>query len=184
MFGLTKTQTIVVGVVFLLGMIIFYFSAWKPGSIKIEQLQQEVRNREVKLAEARSVEKQLPYLEARYESLKREVEYAHTQLPESKEIAGLINTITETGNKCRVKISLFSPEPPIKQSYGGNKQYLVVPIKLNVRVDFHNLGMFLAQVGQLRRVINVKDLQISPRPVTPEEPEGVRADFTLVTYTF
>jgi len=184
MFGLTKTQTIVVGIVFLVAMIFFYLYAWKPGNKKIEQLQKEIRNQETKLAEARSVEKQLPYLEARYESLKSEVQYAHTQLPGKKEIAGLINTITETGNKCRVKISLFKPEAPIKQSYGANKEYQVVPIKLNVRVNFHNLGMFLAQVGQLRRVINVRDLTISPRPVTPEEPEEIKADFTLVTYTF
>lgn len=184
MFGLTKVQSAAVAILCLVGVVVFYLYAWKPQAREAEKLSREIQRQEKELAEARTVERQLPYLERRYESLKEEVSYAHAQLPESKEIAVLIKTIAGTSDKCRVKVSLFKLERIIPQEYAGGKRYFEVPIRISLRADFHNLGIFLTRIGQLQRVINVQDLKISPRPVTPEEPEEIRADFSLVTYTF
>lgn len=156
---------------------------------KIEALEKEHAKLSAELEKARKMVGNLARLEAEYERLHDQWLSAQDLLPEEKEMPELLRQVTTAGNKSGVRFALFEPLPPAPKEF-----YSEHPIKIKVRGNYHQVGIFLSRLANMSRIVNVTKLEL----VTTEGSKGnkkkgqtqaaknmstVEANFTLNAYT-
>lgn len=170
---------IVAGIIFITTIcIIFYSALYKPLSNKIGEERKKLQEKQVKLDEAQKIAQQLDKLQKDNRKLEYELKESAKRLPREKEIPDLLRQITNLGNKTRVDFIYFKP-----QSVEARGFYKEVPIRVNVRSTYHNLGIFLTELGQLERIVNTSDVQIQPL-VGKKGESSISSTFLITTFTF
>jgi type IV pilus assembly protein PilO len=87
-------------------------------------------------------------LEARLRILLRE-------LPESREIPGMIRQISDVGVRTGLQINLIKPLPEQRKEF-----YAEIPIQVRVKGQYHAIGRFFDDLAHLERIISVSGIQI------------------------
>ncbi|MFW6134266.1 MAG: type 4a pilus biogenesis protein PilO, partial [Elusimicrobiota bacterium] len=60
--------------------------------------------------------------------------------------------------------------------------YMIHPYGMQLQSDYHTLGNFFAEIGQMDRVFNIKNLSMN---LSGEESEKkLSSGFSILTYTF
>jgi len=162
----------------LLPMIIFYFALYQPNSEKIGGLESqvttltnEVRNVEAKAANLAQFEKEL-------ENAMIVFEETSALLPKDKEIPKLLKDISALGRNAGLDFLTFKPLPDIPKDF-----YAEIPVTINVRGPYHNMGFFFDQVSKLERIVTVSNIKMS----SPKKDGGemlLNSDCILLTYRF
>ena len=106
---------------------------------------------------------------------------AEALLPSDREVAELLTQITQAGEQAGVSFELFKPgEPKPQEFYNEN------PVDIKVRGGFHQVGIFLARLANLPRIVNVAQLHLEglAQGKNAKEPAtgaglGPRTDHTL-----
>jgi type IV pilus assembly protein PilO len=168
-------QTIVFVVVLILVLVLFFRFPYTSNQkkIKILDLKNDSLVNEVQKAEAARA--RLPELQAKIARLEAEWEKAKEMLPLAKEIPSLIQQISNSGTKAGVSFLLFKPGAPTPTA-GTN--YSEIPVQIKVVCDYHQLGKFISNVGNLSRIVNVPAVRI----ITGKE-RSVEAELSTLTYT-
>jgi len=170
-----------VAIVFLLVVVpvaIFYFAFYQPNAKKTLNLESQIS----------SVQKQLNEVKARAANLARfeeELKMAQTEfyekaalLPNEKEIPQLLKDISSLGRTAGLDFLTFKPLADIPKDF-----YAEIPISINVRGPYHNMGFFFDQVSKLERIVTVSNVKMS----APKKEAGemvLKSDCRLVTYRF
>ncbi len=165
---------------------------------KIKALEKEHAKLSAELEKARKMVGNLARLEAEYERLHEQWLSAQELLPEAKEIPDLLRQVTTAGNKAGVEFALFEPQAPQPREF-----FSEYPIKLKVRGNYHQIGIFLSRLANMPRIVNVSKLDLktadieqkvkgkaktkgkeaaTPNP-TVKSASTVEAEFTLSAYT-
>lgn len=168
---------ITVGII-LLPLVIFYFSYYQQKAKKIQNLdQQKVSlNRQIQ-----TVKLQAANLAKFEEELKEaELQFLETAalLPKEKEIPKLLKDISALGRNAGLDFLTFKPLADIPRDF-----YAEIPVKINVRGPYHNMGYFFDQVSKLTRIVSVTNVKMS----SPKKEGGemlLSSDCQLVTYRF
>ncbi len=168
---------ITVGII-LLPLVIFYFSYYQAKAKKIETLGQEkvtitqqLQEVKVKAADLTKFEKEMADAEAQF------LETA-ALLPKEKEIPKLLKDISALGRNAGLDFLTFKPLADIPKDF-----YAEIPVTINVRGPYHNMGFFFDQVSKLERIVSVSNIKMS----SPKKEGGemlLNSDCTLVTYRF
>jgi type IV pilus assembly protein PilO len=140
------------------------------------------------LEKARRAVADLPQLEREQAELERKWKQAERLLPTDKEMAGLLTQITQAGEQAGVTFRTFKPAPPRPQEF-----YNENPVDIEVEGGFHQVGVMLARLANLSRIVNVTNLGLQgtaqesrkERSKSKEKnASGGRTDHTLVaTFT-
>jgi type IV pilus assembly protein PilO len=107
------------------------------------------------LEKARRTVGNLPELERENAALETKWKQAETLLPSDREVAELLTQITQAGEQSGVTFELFKPDEPKPQEF-----YNENPVEIKVRGGFHQVGMFLARLANLSRIVNVAQLKL------------------------
>lgn len=168
---------ITVGII-LLPLIIFYFSYYQQKAKKIQNLNQEkvsltqqIRNVKLKAANLAKFEEELAEAENNF------LESA-ALLPKDKEIPKLLKDISALGRNAGLDFLTFKPLADIPKDF-----YAEIPVTINVRGPYHNMGYFFDQVSKLARIVSVTNVKMS----SPKKEGGemlLNSDCQLVTYRF
>lgn len=157
---------------------------------KIEALEKESAKLNAELEKARKMVGNLAKLEAEYERLHDQWLSAQELLPEQKEMPELLRQVTTAGNKAGVQFALFEPQPPAPREF-----YSEHPVKVIVRGNYHQIGIFLSRLANMHRIVNVTKLELTAYENTKGAKKGsadsrtgvymntVEAEFTLSAYT-
>jgi type IV pilus assembly protein PilO len=156
---------------------------------KIEALEKEYAKLSAELEKARQMVGNLARLEAEYERLHDQWLSAQDLLPEEKEMPELLRQVTTAGNKSGVTFALFEPQPPAPKEFFSEH-----PIKIKVRGNYHQIGIFLSRLANMSRIVNVSKLELSSteagkagkgkaKTQAAKNMNTVEADFTLSAYT-
>jgi type IV pilus assembly protein PilO len=186
-----QTQRTIVLVIFLAIVAYVYFFTqfmpffFQPRKARIEALTVDYEKISADLEKARKTVGNLEKLEQEYERLHEKWVAAQSLLPQEKEVAELLRKVTRAGNQAGVDFMLFQPGPPI------NKEFIAEnPVKVRVRGQYHQLGVFLSKVANLDRIINVSDIRVTPmdKPQGPKDNKATRnytieAEMTMTAYT-
>jgi len=118
--------------------------------------------------------KKLPKLNA--EKALRDTQYqeALRLLPNKKEIPNVLRKVTELANDSKLEFRIFVPKRERRR-----KLYFEIPIPIEVRGRYHNVAVFFDKIGQMQRIMNIKD--VSMRPVKPRSTTLI-TKCTAVTY--
>lgn len=168
---------ITVGII-VLPLVIFYFSYYQAKAKKIETLQQQkvtiakqLREVKIKAADLAQFEKEMAEAEEKF------LETA-VLLPKEKEIPKLLKDISALGQNAGLDFLTFKPLADIPKDF-----YAEIPVTINVRGPYHNMGFFFDQVSKLERIVSVSNIKMS----SPKKEGGemlLNSDCRLVTYRF
>jgi type IV pilus assembly protein PilO len=155
---------------------------------KIEAMEKEYTKLGAELEKARKMVGNLARLEVEYQRLHDQWLSAQELLPEAKEMPELLRQVTTAGNKSGVQFALFEPQPPSPREF-----YSEHPVRIKVRGNYHQVGIFLSRLANMQRIVNVSKLELNHFELkgkgknagsrTVRSLNTVEADFTLSAYT-
>jgi len=181
---------IIVGILCIIAGYVYFFTSFlpffnHPMHAKIESLSSEYEKMSAELEKARKTVGNLAKLEAEYNRLHDKWVAAQGLLPKDKEVADLLRKVTRIGSQAGIDFLLFEPQVPIPREFITEN-----PVKVKVRGEYHQLGIFLSKVANLDRIVNVSNLMIKPEDARGggNQDRAVRnytieAELTLTAYT-
>ena len=110
--------------------------------------------------------------------LQAQVRRAEVQLPDGKEIPELLSAISSAGRESGLEVLLFRQKPERYQDF-----YAEVPVDVLVRGNYQQVATFFDRVGQLDRIVNVKDISMK-EPKTESGSMIVNTSCSAVTFRF
>jgi type IV pilus assembly protein PilO len=168
---------IVVGIV-LLPLVVFYFTYYQQKAEKFQSLTQQKVSLIQEIKEVKHKASDL----AKFEKEMQEAENMFLEmaalLPKEKEIPKLLKDISALGQNVGLDFLTFKPLADIPKDF-----YAEIPVTINVRGPYHNMGSFFDQVSKLERIVSVSNVKMS----SPKKEGGemlLNSDCKLVTYRF
>jgi type IV pilus assembly protein PilO len=139
---------------------IFFFTHFVPFGYpnqqdRLNSLKSEYERKSTELARARATVADLPRFEAEYDQLHDRWLLAAELLPTDRQLASLLRRITLAGQETGVQFLLFKPTAPRSETY-----YTQMPVQMAVTGGYHQVGSFLAELSNLRRIVTVTDMRL------------------------
>ena len=97
----------------------------------------------------------LSQFEKEIEGLEAELKIALRQLPDSKELPGLLTDVSTLGKKAGLEFKAFRPRTEVNRGF-----YAEVPIEIEFTGGYHQVAMFFDRVSKLDRIVNIGDLKV------------------------
>lgn len=153
---------IVLGVLLGSGLLgVFFFTHFLPFNFPVQRekmttLKADYEKKSTELARARAAVADLPRFEAEYELLHQRWATASELLPTDRQLAVLLRRISLAGQQTGVSFVMFKPGAVKAESY-----YTELPVEISVYGGYHQVGSFLAELANLRRIVTVSNLRLS-----------------------
>lgn len=173
-----KVAVTVIAALALAGGYYQFFYADLSDSITAAEQQKTTLLQELATYEARKVE----YLAYRNElkQLQEEQRELLRVLPKRDEIASFMSNIQEQAELSGLELLVFAPEAEVMEEL-----YVKIPIKMEVRGNFHAVTKFFKNVSELRRIVTVENLSLVPEPNKDPSGQGrMKAKFVANTYRY
>ena len=155
-------QKLLLAILFAGGAVgIFYFTHFVPfgfanNNEKIATLKSDYEKKSSELARARASVADLPRFEAEYEQLHQRWEMASELLPTDRQVSTLLRKITLAGQQAGVSFAMFKPNGLRPSEY-----HTEMPVNITVSGAYHDVGSFLAELANLRRIVTVSNLKLT-----------------------
>lgn len=162
----------------VLPVVLFFFIFFQPKNEMIDSLTNQKMAVEKELANVKAKAADLAKFEKELEEARSLFEATSTLLPKDKEIPKLLKDISSLGRTAGLDFLTFKPLADIPKDF-----YAEIPVTINVRGPYHNMGYFFDQVSKLERIVSVTNVKMgSPKKEGAEM--FLTSDCTLVTYRF
>lgn len=160
---------------------VFYFTHLVPfgflnSNEKLAALKGDYERKSSELARARASVADLPRFEAEYDQLHQRWELASELLPTDRQLSTLLRKITLAGQQTGVNFVLFRPNGNRPAEY-----HTELPVQISVQGNYHDVGAFLAELANLRRIVTVSNLKLTN--ITKQGGGTTLADFTASAYS-
>jgi type IV pilus assembly protein PilO len=170
---------IIVGILCIMIGYVYFFTSFlpffhHPMRAKIASLSSEYEKMSAELEKARKTVGNLAKLEAEYNRLHDKWIAAQGLLPKDKEVADLLRKVTRIGSQSGIDFLLFEPQEPIQREFITEN-----PVRVRIRGEYHQLGIFLSKVANLERIVNVSNLVVKPG----DDKQGNSKDRAVRSYT-
>ena len=174
--GLTRVQKILVFVGTLVVLVAaFYFLLYKDQGERIKKLKATISDQEKKLVTLKQAAARAPVLEKELAEAQEEFERLLAFLPDQKEIPALLENVSKVGAEVGLENILFQPQAEQVREF-----YAVIPVRLDLRGTYHELGVFFDRVSKLNRILKVEALNM----VRQKDTQDLQVGCTIVTYRF
>ncbi len=100
------------------------------------------------------------------------------ELPERKEIPGLLSAVSSLGRETGLEILVFRQKPEVYRDV-----YAEIPVEVAVRGGYHQVAVFFDKVRGLNRIVNVSGISLK----NPQPDDGrmvLEASFVATTFRF
>ena len=146
----------------LLGVAIvalFWFLLYSPQVDDLDRLDREIVDLKSQLTQVEARAKNKEKLEGELETLKADLKQALKELPNDREIPGLLKGISTLGRNVGLEVKKFTPLPEVPRDYIAE-----VPVQLEVEGSYHEIAMFFDRLSKMNRIVYVRDI-LMPKPV-------------------
>ncbi len=162
---LPKNQKIaLLAVLVLLLLAAYWFAFFDAKRQELTAANEQLGQLQNELAENRTLAADLPRFKAELERLKGELTEALRQLPNDKELPGLLTDITTLGKNAGLEFKAFIPQAEVDKGF-----YAEVPINIELIGGFHELATFFDELSRLDRIVNVTNFRVDEVNVTPNQ---------------
>jgi type IV pilus assembly protein PilO len=166
-----------IGAALLLGFAYWNLS-YHPMTTTLGDRHARLEDLETQHAKKTRMVAQLEALRKEVKELDAKLKEAVAQLPDQKEIPDLLSTVSSLGRESGLDILLFRQRPEVIGDF-----YAEVPVEMAMRGTYAQLDEFFDKVGQLNRIVNVKDISMKS-PVVSEGRVVLSTSCTAVTFRF
>ena len=146
----------------------------KPIWDKRVELQEDVVRGRERLAQIQKTLAQIKQFKSDLARIDLQLKEVTAVLPESQEIPELLKSISSVGQQNALEFLLFKPEPEIPRDF-----VIEVPVGVQLKGHYHQMGIFFDQIRRLPRLINVHNLEMG---AYDEKSAQVTARCQLATY--
>jgi len=177
-------KMLIVGILIVIIGYVYFFTSFmpfffQPLKARVNTLDSEYDKISAELEKARKTVNSLARLEEEYERLHEKWIAAQSLLPQEREVAQLLRKVTRAGSQSGIRFELFEPQIPVTKEFITEN-----PVKIRIRGEYHEVGVFLSKVANLDRIINVTGLRV--KPFKDKENTGgftVEAEMTMTAFT-
>ena len=148
-----RMATIPLIVILVFGGYGYFF--YRPAAAKRAVVEAQERDLERKVSEVRAIVSNLSAFENEIAELEKRLKQALRQLPDSKELPGLLTDVTSLGKDAGLEFKAFRPKDEIARDF-----YAEVPIEIEFSGDYHDIARFFDKVSKLPRIVNVSQLNM------------------------
>jgi type IV pilus assembly protein PilO len=168
---------IIAGIILLLtaGM---YFLFITDLETKVAGIKADQSAKEITLAEKQAIADNLNERRKEMDALEQKFQEALTQLPEKKDIEELLSQLSDVGKKSGLEIARVVPGGEAAEGF-----YSRIPISMAVSGNYNEIAMFLQEIANLRRIVNVSDLRLTT-PVIRGDKVTLTSEFMATTFRF
>lgn len=167
-----------VGGVFLVFFVYAYFIYW-PRLDQIAEMRLDLEMKVDDLNKKKALAANLPQAKQELEDLRAALRKAVAQLPDTKEIPDLLSAISAVARESGLEIAQFRQRPEVYRDF-----YAEVPVEILVRGTYFQVEEFFNQVGQLTRIVNVRDIGMKGPNVVEEDPVKLQTSCSATTFRF
>jgi type IV pilus assembly protein PilO len=166
----------------VLVVVIYWFTMAGGANERLTQLEGQLTKIQNEISEARAVASNLKSFQEKREELQGQLDAALSQLPNSKELPGLLTDMSSLGKKSGLEVRSFDPLAEVTRGF-----YAEVPIKVEFYGTYHDVGIFFDRLSRLSRIVNITQLEMSVERDQGDHPqlrvEGVATTFRFVERT-
>lgn len=162
----------------------YFMNIWQPRSAELDESQAHVDslvivNQRAKAELAQGRTQQLKREAERYAS---DLEVMRLLVPTGNEVPALLEQVSTAARRVGLDIADVQPLPVI-----AGDQYDAYKYRLSVRGDYNRIGVLLANIGSLQRIVAPVNLTITPMsganpPGKSARTQQVEARFEIQTY--
>ena len=140
----------------------------------------EIATLERTLAEKQEIAQNLNERRREMDALEQKLQEALTELPEKKDIDELLAQLNDIGKKSGLDISRVEPGAEAPEAF-----FAKIPVKMVVSGNYHEIAMFLQEVANMRRIVNVNNIKLVVN-TTASKPDKVvlNSEFLATTFRF
>jgi type IV pilus assembly protein PilO len=128
---------------------------YRPASVARAAAEVQERDLERKVSEVRAIVSNIGAFEQEIAEMEKRLKQALRQLPDSKELPGLLTDVSSLGKDAGLEFTAFRPRDEIAQDF-----YAEVPIEVEFSGGYHDIARFFDKVSKLPRIVNVSQLQM------------------------
>ena len=165
----------------LIVALMFYFLIM-PALEERGTLNEEVLKQTEQIGVLQKNSSKLAELQAENKLLSDKLTVLQMQLPEEREVSGLLKQVSDLGVKSGLQV--VSWRPGVKSVHPSNDVY-EIPVNVEMRGAYHEFGQFFANITAVKRIVNISNITMRtgdskrfPRGMT-----GLNVSFTLTTYS-
>ncbi|MBI5234710.1 MAG: type 4a pilus biogenesis protein PilO [Deltaproteobacteria bacterium] len=174
----TPKKLIILGAIWLVVVVVFYFLLYGAKMSEKSELTVKLAGLKKTVAEKQQMANNVPRLKKEREELTAQLSMALAQLPNEKEIANLLQNISDAAKSSRLEILTFKPGKEAPKGF-----YAEVTIDMKVEGRYANLVAFYERVAGLPRIVNISRLTVT----SGKEVRGeimMSANFIATTFKF
>ncbi|NTX00601.1 MULTISPECIES: type 4a pilus biogenesis protein PilO [Myxococcus] len=157
-----------------------FFLLIDPTETRIKHQLSERRTLDLELAEKSEIAQNLNERRREMDVLEQKLAEALTELPEKKDVEELLAQINDIGKKSGLEISLVQPD---REYVGSGEFFARIPIRMTVSGNYHEIGMFLQEMANMRRIVNVNNINLG-QPTLKNEKVVLQSTFLATTFRF
>ncbi|HMK72533.1 MAG TPA: type 4a pilus biogenesis protein PilO [Myxococcaceae bacterium] len=155
-----------------------FFFLVRPEWGTLENIAAQQRQLDSQLQEKSEIAQNLNERRREMDVLQTRLDEALSELPEAADLDELLAQLNEIGRKSGLEISAVEPtaEEPAEI-------YVKIPIKMALTGNYHEIAMFLQSLANLRRIVNVNNIQLG-NPQLKSEKVVLNSTFVATTFRF
>jgi type IV pilus assembly protein PilO len=159
--------------VFMVLMAALYWNFfYQPYLEEMELLQEQINAKRQTVEKHKRIAARLETFKAQVSDLEARLRVLLRELPESREIPGMIRQISDVGVRTGLQINLIKPLPEQRKEF-----YAEIPIQVRVKGQYHAVGRFFDDLAHLERIISVSGIQIE---ATSQETQCLATTFRFL----
>ena len=177
----SSQRKLLIGLVPLLGLLAYHQLAHGKKVAELELMEDRLEQLTVTNNAAKFLAAQGgPELERKLAIYEQHMRQLEELIPKREEVAELLYAVTLRSQSAGVDLTKMSPEAQDPSPFYTRQIY-----EMGVRGTYHDVGLFLSEIGSLSRIVTPTQLKITvpPQPETNRRGEPlVDASFRIVTY--
>jgi type IV pilus assembly protein PilO len=145
----------------------------------IQKYKQELAKAQEELEKAKKNARDLNDWRAKMKKKEAEYKSVMRALPEKEEIPSLLAQISQAGKDAGMEFLLFQPKPEVPKDF-----YAEIPVDINIVGNYHQVAVFFDKVANLPRIVNIRDVKLTPQSQQKEAGNNLTTTCQAVTYKF
>jgi type IV pilus assembly protein PilO len=162
----------------------YWYLLWSPQNVTLDEMQAHVDSLAVvnQTAKAELAQGKTAQLKAEAEQYTQDLEVMRRLVPTGNEVPALLEQVSTAARRVGLDISDVQPLPTLT-----GDQYDAYKYRMSVKGSYSQIGVFLANVGSLQRIVAPINLTLTAAPNDPrarkvDRLQPLDARFEIQTY--
>ncbi len=147
-------------------LVIFFFLVIMPFLRKLKLLAEDEKAFLVKLGKAKTAVEDKEKLYGEVSQIQKSIKYFEKRLPKNTDTPQILEDLIMIGKATNITFVSIAPQEieKINVSEEGDKYYLGIPIRLQLKAGFHDFGRFVNKIENSERFMKIADISINSNP--------------------